>query len=130
VISGEPRTYGDQVRARRLELGLFQREAAEMIGVDECSVYNWESSRAEPAVRLVPHIIRFLGYCPYDPAPSTEEWLRLIRKTMGLSQEGIAKRVGVDESTWKGWEAGRRRPSAKYRGLIVAFLESLKSASS
>ena len=58
------RTYGDHVRARRLDLGMLQRQAADIIGVDETTIYNWESNRVEPAARLIPRIIRFLGYSP------------------------------------------------------------------
>ncbi|MDQ3816399.1 MAG: helix-turn-helix domain-containing protein [Acidobacteriota bacterium] len=78
-------TYGDHIRARRLNIGLSQREAAETIGVDETSVYNWESNRVEPSVRLIPNIIRFLAYCPYTPGLPLTGWLRLIRLTLGFS---------------------------------------------
>jgi len=37
---------------------------AEEIGVDECSIYNWESNRVAPSLRLIPRIIEFLGYVP------------------------------------------------------------------
>jgi DNA-binding XRE family transcriptional regulator len=60
--SAEPRTYGDHVRARRLELGLFRREVAEMIGVDETTIYNWESNRNAPAARVIRRVVEFLSY--------------------------------------------------------------------
>ena len=43
---------------------MLQRQAADIIGVDETTIYNWENNRVEPAVRLIPRIIRFLGYSP------------------------------------------------------------------
>lgn len=46
--------YGEHIGARRLDLGLLQKEAAELIGVDETSVYNWESNRVQPAVHFIP----------------------------------------------------------------------------
>ena len=52
-------------------MGLLQCEAAEQIGVDECTIYNWETNRVTPAVRLIPRIIKFLGYCPCTPGLST-----------------------------------------------------------
>ena len=107
-------TYGDHIRARRLDDGLFQRQAAEVIGVDETPVFNWENNRIQPAVRLIPGIIRFLGYCPYNPGLPLTEWLKVIRQSMGFTQEKIANAVGVDESTWKGWEAGHRQPTPEY----------------
>jgi DNA-binding XRE family transcriptional regulator len=58
------RTYGDHVRAKRLDSGLLQRQVADIIGVDETTIYNWENNRVEPAAQLVPRIIQFLGYSP------------------------------------------------------------------
>lgn len=57
-------TYGDHLRAKRLDVGLTRKQAAERIGVDETSVYNWESNRIEPAVRFIPQIHLFLGLLP------------------------------------------------------------------
>ena len=42
-------------RTKRLDLGLLQRQVE--IGVDECAIYNWETNRVAPAVRLIPKII-------------------------------------------------------------------------
>jgi DNA-binding XRE family transcriptional regulator len=123
-------TYGDHIRARRLDASMTQKQAAGEIGVDETSVFNWESNRVQPAVRLFPGIIRFLGYCLYIPAPPTSEWLKLIHQSMGFSQEIMAKKIGVDESTWRAWEAGRRKPSDKNRAFIVEFLNSPYGATS
>jgi DNA-binding XRE family transcriptional regulator len=43
---------------------MTQKQAAGEIGVDETSAFDWESDGVKPAVRLIPGIIRFLGYCP------------------------------------------------------------------
>jgi transcriptional regulator with XRE-family HTH domain len=121
-------TYGDHIRARRLDAGLSQRQAAEAMGVDETSVFNWESNRAQLAVRLIPRIIQFLGYCPYKPALPTIESLKLIRQSLGYSQKRLATAFGIDEGTLRRWEAGRRQPSPKYMGHIKAFITSPQPA--
>jgi DNA-binding XRE family transcriptional regulator len=56
----EFKTLGDQLRKRRLELGLLQREVADRLGVDETTVYNWERNRTAPASRWFPKIFTFL----------------------------------------------------------------------
>ena len=66
-------TYGDHLRAKRLDLGLLQRQVADEIRVDEATIYNWEGHRTEPALRFVPRIIEFLGYCPYTLNPPLSE---------------------------------------------------------
>jgi len=58
----EPQTYGDHVRARRLELGMYRREAGDLVGVDKATVYGWESSRYGPSLRQIPRLVEFLGY--------------------------------------------------------------------
>ena len=93
--------------------------------MDETSVYNWESSRVEPAVRLIPGIIRFLGYYPYTPGLTASGWLKLVRQSLGYSQRRMAGALGIDEGTWRRWEAGQREPAPKYLERIQSFLDSL-----
>jgi len=59
-------TIGDHLRKRRLDLGLLQGEVADRLGVTESSVTNWELSRTEPELRLLPGIVRFLEYTPWS----------------------------------------------------------------
>jgi transcriptional regulator with XRE-family HTH domain len=42
----DPKTIGEMIRKRRLDLGLRQIDAAKMIGCDEMSVVNWEKGTA------------------------------------------------------------------------------------
>jgi hypothetical protein len=73
------------------------------------------------ALRLIPSIIRFLGYCPYIPELPLTRWLTLIRQSFGYSQEKMAKSLGIDAGTWRRWEAGRGQPGPKYMGRINAL---------
>jgi len=57
-------TLGDRIRARRIDLGLFQSQAAERIGVHEQTVTNWERKATQPPIQYIPAIIRFIGYDP------------------------------------------------------------------
>jgi putative transcriptional regulator len=45
-----------------------------------------------------------------------------LRERTGLTQEGLARRLGVSVSAVHNWEQGRRKPS----GPIVAMLYVLK----
>ena len=58
------KTLGDHIRKHRIEIGLFQKDVACILGVDECSIYHWENNRCEPQLRYLPRIIKFLGYEP------------------------------------------------------------------
>lgn len=46
-------------------MGLLQRDVARQIGVNKDTIYNWETNRTGPEVRLIPRIIDFLGYAPF-----------------------------------------------------------------
>ena len=48
--------------------------------------------------------------------------IRMLRKTMGLTQEQFAARVGVTFSTVNRWENGRGKPSP----LALRQIETLK----
>ncbi len=110
----EIRTLGDHLRKRRLDIKLIQREAGKRIGVDTCTIFNWEWNRCSPRIHHLPQIIEFLGYCPYDPAWSPGRVLTVARKYRGLRQKDLARRLGVDPGTLGRWERGERRP-----GLIM-----------
>ena len=49
--------------------------------------------------------------------------LRLLRTRLGLSQEQLARRLGMSFATVNRWESGRSRPSAQAR-LAIAELEA------
>jgi transcriptional regulator with XRE-family HTH domain len=57
----EIKTLGDQLRARRLDLGLYQKDVAEMLGVSEDTICYWENVRVKPSQRLLPRILSFLA---------------------------------------------------------------------
>jgi len=64
-----PQTLGEHIRQKRISLGLYQRQVAELIGVGEFTVHNWEKKKTTPAITCYPGVIRFLGY---DPGVPTE----------------------------------------------------------
>ena len=64
IVPTEPRTVGEHLKRRRLELHLFQSDLAKMFGVNEASVRNWEKNTYPPTERLIPGIVRWLGYDP------------------------------------------------------------------
>ena len=105
------RTIGDHLRARRLDLGLLQKDVAVWLGVAVENVRNWEWRRTKPAVRFLPAIRGFLGYDPCERgASSFAEALRQARSAAGLTQCALARRAGFDPSTIGAWERGENCP--------------------
>src|ERR1700738_2080530 len=81
-------TLGDHIRNKRLNLGLTQREAAHLIGVEQCSVYNWEKRGMKPAQRVQTAIIDFLGYDPNQngssPPYAPDQALAIVCGSTGM----------------------------------------------
>lgn len=117
-------TIGDHLRKRRLDLGLLQREVAVRVGVDACSVRNWERNRTEPAVPFLPAIVAFLGYPPWPSVGSSiGDGLLAFRRERGLSQAAIARHLGIDPGTLGRWERGIRTPTGRYARLAETLIE-------
>jgi transcriptional regulator with XRE-family HTH domain len=122
----ELRTLGDHLRKKRLDLGMLQKEVAKTLGVDKDSVYYWETNRYEPSLRSIPKIVQFLGYVPYDTSSmALGERIVTLRRCLGLSREDLAERLGVDESTLRDWERGKRRPLKRNMEKLNEVLGSL-----
>lgn len=94
-----------------MELGLEQKDVAEVINVDSCSVNKWELNHYPPSVRHYPKIFSFLGYCLVEPSQTEGERLRLFRTHLGLSTKQFAELLGVDPGSVQSWENGKRVPS-------------------
>jgi transcriptional regulator with XRE-family HTH domain len=107
----KPQTLGDHLRKRRMDLGLFQKEVAERIGVNVTSVYNWEKNVKAPSLRVIPKIIEFLGCVPKTKEAKTlGQRIVACRRLLGMSQKELARRLGVDPGTLGKWERDKRKP--------------------
>lgn len=125
----ELKTLGDHLRKKRLDLGLLQKDVADILGVHQKSVYNWEKNRTSLPVRFIPRIIRFLEYVPYSTSTqSLRERILLFRQIFGLTQENMARRLGVDPTTLRRWEKQGARPIRRYRHKLELLLVAIDGA--
>ncbi len=123
-----PKTLGDHLRKRRLDLKLLQKEVAQNLGVGESSVYNWENNLTKPALKYIPKIIELLKYVPFDTSAKTiGEKIVAYRRLLGLSQKKLAHRLGIDPSTLGKWEGGKRKPSERFLKDLTTFFKSYPS---
>jgi len=116
------RTIGDHIRKRRLDLKLFQKDVACILGVDTTSVCNWENNRG-PAINMIPKIIQFLEYNPFNNKFNTlGEKIKWYRKQRGMSQKQLAKRLDVDPTTLARWERSESEPNGMLKEQVNLFL--------
>ncbi len=57
----QDRTLGERIKKWRLEQGLFQRDLAKLVGVDEMTIVNWEKGRIKPTQKNLERIKKILG---------------------------------------------------------------------
>jgi DNA-binding XRE family transcriptional regulator len=55
-------TLGDQLRARRLDLALFQRDLAAILGVTEDTICYWENNLVKPSPKAKRRVEQFLNF--------------------------------------------------------------------
>jgi transcriptional regulator with XRE-family HTH domain len=96
---------------KRIELGLLQREVADLLGADPQSVNAWERNYRQPVLHRLPAITAFFGYELEAPPADAPHNLRIAskRRRLGLSQRALAERLGLDEGTVRKWERGGLR---------------------
>lgn len=63
-VKMNPKTIGEHLKKRRLELGWGQQQVAEATGYTCLSVSNWERGVCRPTKQAMFPIIAFLGYDP------------------------------------------------------------------
>jgi transcriptional regulator with XRE-family HTH domain len=57
----KPRTVGEAIRKRRLDLGLRQIDVGKIIGCNQISVLNWEKGHTQPQSNKMAGVERFLN---------------------------------------------------------------------
>jgi len=57
-------TVGDHIKRRRLEVGLYQREFAKLLGACHKTIIDWETGDTDVPMRAYPTVLAFLGYAP------------------------------------------------------------------
>lgn len=121
------RTVGDRLKARRLDLGLLQRDVAANLGVSSSSVRDWELGHKTPKLQHRPALHAFLGEEPPREIPTTfAEGLRVARRAMGLSRRRLAELVGFGcPDTIADWEHGVRRPMPRHLDLLRKFFDKV-----
>ena len=122
-----PKTVGDYLRKKRLDLGLFRSDVAKQLGRSIDCIRNWENNWRSPTVRCLPSIVHFIGYCPYDVCQPIGKKVRMWRLYNGVSQEQLAREINVDPGTIAALEKGNipERKQLPYISKIRRWLNRL-----
>ena len=115
-------TLGDHIRRRRLDMGLFQREVADQLGVCKSVVWRWETGETEPELRFLPKVFGFIGGDPRSEPTGLGARLVRWREHKGWSRKRLAAKLKVDEGTLWRWESVRSCPSRRLSARVKALL--------
>lgn len=110
-----------------MDLGLTQRTLAERLGVREETVHLWETGRARPLPRYHGAVLQLLEIDAQLPYGTLPEQLRSTRLRLGLTQEQMGERIGLNEWSLCRWESGRRSPSRWMAGRLARSLDALET---
>ncbi|MCX5822316.1 MAG: helix-turn-helix domain-containing protein [Deltaproteobacteria bacterium] len=110
------------MRKRRMDLGLLQRNVAEMIGVSECTIYNWEKGGSQPVTKHMPRIIDFLGYVPFECPEDILGRLDYFKRIKGLTLDGLGSFMDRDPEQLSDWLRYHKRPCRRNLESINQFL--------
>lgn len=113
------------MRKKRLDLGITQKEVAKLLEATEDSIVNWERGYKMPQIYLLPKIINFIGYCPYDLEIPIAQKLVIWRSFNGLSQKRMAALLEIDPTTLAKWEQGKKKPNKNFWDLYQQILPYL-----
>lgn len=117
---------GLDIKDLRLKLGVTQRELAEMVGVSEKTVQNWEYGKPIPTTK---HQILRTIQSGVEENVSTEDINQRIRKVLkdkDLSVAAFSREAGIGQTTLNRQLNGDARVSV---GTIKAFLLKFKDIS-
>ena len=111
-----PKTIGDHIKKKRMDLKLLQKDVAKIFNVSEGCITYWENNRSSPLIQYYPNVIKFLGYCPLEFNLDTFKGrIMAYRYLNGLSRKNFAKKMGVDPQTVAGWENDRGKGPKKVK---------------
>ena len=127
---------GGKIADLRKELGLNQEEMAERLNVKQPTVANWELDRREPDLETVKKIASLFGVTTdyllgAEKGGNTMLGKRIneLRKSSGMTQEELGKKLGVVKSTISLWESDSSEPNhaatialAKLFGVTTDYL--------
>lgn len=117
----EPRTTGEHLRRRRLDLRQGQEPtAAQKFGISVTAYNAWECDRHEPDIKHWPEIISFLGYDPTPTPSNLDAALTALQRRHGLDRERLAVRLGIERKTLFNWLRGKTAPLPALRRRVLA----------
>jgi transcriptional regulator with XRE-family HTH domain len=115
---------GEHLKKRCRQLGLLQRQAAEMMGVSTDTVVNWQRDKTEPVAAQFRPVVAFLGYDPTPEAQTLADRLEAKQRTLGASLAQVARHLGWDPGSLRRYLNGTWHISPDRQEALEALLNA------
>jgi len=146
AVPKEPLTIGGHLLRHRLQLGIFQSQAARLLKVSTDTLSKCEGYRIYPTSGQRSSIASNLGYELFQaipdpklveiksnepnsvayltPAAAIGRALKMRRLKFQMIQEALATQLKVHPRTLRDWENGKHRPIRQRRIEVETFLRN------
>lgn len=119
-------SIGDNIKRIREAKGISQYKLAQMLNISQQSVDQWERSLTNPRKSNIDKISSILNVSVNElfgdaDTNITAQRLRELREAKGLSQNEVAKLIGVTRTAYLHYETGRYKPVRKIKELCNLF---------
>ena len=119
-------SIGDNIKRIREAKGISQYKLAQMLNISQQSVDQWERSLTNPRKSNIDKISSILNVSVNElfgdaDTNITSQRLRELREAKGLSQNEVAKLIGVTRTAYLHYETGRYKPVRKIKELCNLF---------
>ena len=113
----------------RIERNLTQKQLADLLNVTQQSIAYWESGKRFPRYKELLQLSEFFKvpvdafFKKQNESLINPQEIKIARTNKGLTQEELAKLVGVDRVTVARWETGVMKPSGESLLKLQKVLE-------
>lgn len=123
---------GAEIKRRRIDAGLNQRQLADALGSSVATVNRWES-QATPKIDAR-NVDRLAATLPDEPPVSGAVWsgaeIRRRRLLLEMTQDELATAVGAGLRTLQDWERGNTSPAGQRLAKLHELLQLPEEAPS
>ena len=119
--------FGERIQAKRLALGISQREAERKLGIAHGTLASWEKGRRAPAAESIERLALFFNCPVHELLPDMPERLQspILKKrlALGVSARAVSKALGVSEGLVARWERGEEKPTPKNAVILARYFQ-------
>jgi DNA-binding transcriptional regulator YiaG len=103
------------------------QEFALQLGTIREAYERWERDERKPIVSVWPSILAFLGH--YPNGNTSANLTLMARRSAGLDQKRLAKKLGVMHQRLRDWEHERQQPSVEQLRRLKEIAEAVARVS-